>query len=91
VLDKHAAVGPVVIVTGQLGSTVGTAALVSEWQTAKVARVALVNHGSVRRGSVSTWLTGLHNPLAMTLAPGPSLLVGDWSTGVVYRLSPDAG
>jgi len=26
-----------VIVTGQLGSTVGTAALVSEWQTAEVA------------------------------------------------------
>jgi hypothetical protein len=91
VLDKHAAVGPVVIATGQLGSSVGTAALVSEWQTAKVARVALVKHGSSFKGSVSTWLTGLRNPLAMTLAPGPSLLVGDWSTGIIYRLTGRTG
>lgn len=60
----------------------------SEWQTAKVARVALVRHGTEFKGSVTTWLTGLHNPLAMTLVPGPSLLVGDWGTGVIYRLSP---
>ena len=75
-------------VTGQLGRAAGTAALVSEWQTAKVARVALVRHGTEFKGSVTTWLTGLHNPLAMTLVPGPSLLVGDWGTGVIYRLSP---
>jgi glucose/arabinose dehydrogenase len=86
VLDRHAAVGPVVIVTGQLGGSVRTSALVSEWQTAKVARVPLFNHGS-SHGSVSTWLTGLGNPLAMTLAPGRSLLVGDWATGVIYRIS----
>jgi len=40
VLDRHAAVGPVVVVTGQLGKAVGTGALVSEWQMAKVARVS---------------------------------------------------
>jgi glucose/arabinose dehydrogenase len=87
VLDKHAAVGPTVIVTGQLGDSVGTSALVSEWQTAKVARVALVNHGSSYRGSVSTSLTGLRNPLAMALTPERSVLVGDWGTGVIYRIS----
>jgi glucose/arabinose dehydrogenase len=91
VLDKHAAVGPVVIATGQLGSSVGNSALLSEWQTAKVARVALVRHGSKFTGSVSTLLTGLRNPLALTLAPGPSLLVADWGTGIVYRLSGRGG
>src|SRR5262249_41029001 len=41
VLDKHAAVSGVVIVDGQLGKNVGTAALVAEWATGKVERVAL--------------------------------------------------
>ena len=34
-LDKHAAAGGVAVVTGQLGSSVGTAALVSEWGSAR--------------------------------------------------------
>jgi glucose/arabinose dehydrogenase len=87
VLDKHAAVGPVAIVTGQLGGATGTAALVSEWQSAKVQRVALVKHGSGYTGVVSTWLTGLHNPLALVLGPQRSVLVGDWSTGTIYRIT----
>jgi glucose/arabinose dehydrogenase len=87
VLDKHAAVGPVVIVTGQLGSSTGTSALVSEWQSAKVQRIALVKRGSGSRGVVSTWLTGLHNPLALALGPQRSVLVGDWSTGTIYRIT----
>jgi glucose/arabinose dehydrogenase len=87
VLDKHAAVGPVVIVTGQLGSSTGTSALVSEWQSAKVQRIALVKRGSGYRGVVSTWLTGLHNPLALALGPQRSVLVGDWSTGTIYRIT----
>jgi glucose/arabinose dehydrogenase len=87
VLDKHAAVGPVVIVTGQLGRLTGTSALVSEWQSAKVERIALVKRGSGYAGVVSTWLTGLHNPLALTLGPQRSVLVGDWGTGTIYRIS----
>ncbi len=88
VLDQHAAVGSLVIVTGQLGPTVGTAALVAEWQTAKVARVALVQGGSgYRGGSPEAWLRGLRNPLALVLAPGGSVLVGDWGTGIVYRIT----
>ncbi len=90
VLDKHAAVGPVVILTGQLGPAVGTSALVSEWQTAKVARVALTADRSSFRGTVSTWLTGIRNPLALAIAPHRSVLVGDWATGVVYRVSETA-
>jgi glucose/arabinose dehydrogenase len=87
VLDKHAAVGPVVIVTGQLGSSTGTAALVSEWQSAKVQRITLVKRGSSYTGAVSTWLTGLHNPLALALGPQRSVLVGDWGTGTIYRIT----
>jgi glucose/arabinose dehydrogenase len=40
VLDKHAAVGPVVIVTGQLGRAVGPSLLVSDWGTGVVYRLS---------------------------------------------------
>jgi glucose/arabinose dehydrogenase len=86
VLDKHAAVGGVAIATGQLGASVGTAALVPEWQSAKVLRVALSRNGSTYKGSVTPFLTGIRNPLAIVLAPDRSLLVGDWATGTIYRV-----
>lgn len=91
VLDRHAAVGPVAIVTGQLGRAVGTAALVSEWQSATVKRVALVRDGLGFRGVVSTWLTGVHNPLAIARGPGNSVLVGDWTSGIIYRIARAGG
>jgi hypothetical protein len=77
----------VVIVTGQLGPAVGTAALMGEWTVGKVARVALVRHGSSYRGSPSILLSGFHNPLALALAPDGSLLVGDWGNGIIYRIA----
>jgi glucose/arabinose dehydrogenase len=87
VLDKHAAVGGVAIVTGQLGASVGTAAIVPEWSVAKVQRVALTHTASGYRGSVAPFLTGIRNPLAIAPAPGGhSLLVGDWATGTIYRI-----
>lgn len=90
VLDKHAAVGGVAIVTGQLGTSVGTAAIVPEWNVAKVQRVALTRTGSDLEGAVTPFLTGLHNPLAIALTPnGHSLLVGDWATGTIYLLERD--
>jgi glucose/arabinose dehydrogenase len=88
VFDPHAAVGPVAIVTAQLGTSVGNAALVGEWPTAKVARVALTRHGSTYSGSTSVWLTGLRHPLALAVAPGRAVLIGDWGTGTVYRIAP---
>jgi len=91
VLDKHAAVGGVAIVTGQLGASVGTAAIVPEWNVAKVQRVALARTSSGFTGTVTPFLTGLHNPLAVALAPdGRSLLVGDWATGTIYAIERDA-
>jgi glucose/arabinose dehydrogenase len=87
VLDKHAAAGGVAIVTGQLGPGAGTAALVAEWQTGTVQRVALTRSGSTYRGSTSTFLTGLKNPLPVATTGDGGVLVGDWSTGIVYRIA----
>ncbi|MGA9875801.1 MAG: hypothetical protein WBQ21_08330 [Solirubrobacteraceae bacterium] len=86
ILDKHAAAGGVVIATGQLGASVGTAALVAEWQSAKVVKVALTRTGSTYAGTVTPMLSGMENPLALSLAPDDSLLVGDWGTGTIYRI-----
>jgi hypothetical protein len=87
VLDKHAAVGGVALLTGQLGASIGTAAIVPEWAVAKVQRVALTRTSSGYEGAVTPFLTGIQNPLAITLAPEHSLLVGDWQTGTIYRIS----
>jgi glucose/arabinose dehydrogenase len=87
VLDKHAAAGGVAIVTGQLGDTVGTAALVAEWQSQKVLRVALTKSGSSYEGSVAPFLTGLKNPLPVLTTTEGAVLVGDWTTGTIYRVA----
>jgi glucose/arabinose dehydrogenase len=72
VLDRHAAAGGVALLRGS--------AIVAEWQSGKVLRVS-------RTGSVTTFLTGLKNPLPVARAPGGALLVGDWSTGTIYRVA----
>jgi glucose/arabinose dehydrogenase len=87
VLDEHAAAGGVAIVTGQLGESTGTAAIVAEWQSGKVMRVALTRSGSGYRGSAAPFLTGLKNPLPVLSSSDGALLVGDWSTGTVYRIA----
>ncbi len=87
VLDKHGAVGGVAILTGQLGASIGTSAIVPEWNVAKVQRVALTRSGPGYHGSVTPFLTGIANPLAIALAADGSLLVGDWATGKIFRIS----
>ena len=87
-LDKHAAVGSVAILTGQLGRATGNAALVAEWQLGKVQRVALNKTSGTYRGSVSRWISGLRDPLALILTPKRSVLVGDWGSGKVYQIAP---
>ncbi len=90
VLDRHGAVGGVAIATGQFGPSIGTAALVAEWNVAKVQQIALTKTGSSFQGPVvKPFLRGLHNPLALAFAPDRSLLVGDWATGVIYRIAPE--
>ena len=87
VLDKHAAVDGVAIVTGQLGSSVGTAAIVTEWAMGKVLRVDLTKKGSTYAGTATTFLTGMKNPVPVVLS-GDALFTGDWTTGTIYRITP---
>lgn len=90
VLDKHAAVSGVAIVTGRLGTTIGNSAIVAEWALGKVERVALTKTGGTYTGTATTLLTGVKNPVAVTLANDGSLLVGDWTSGIIYRVATTA-
>ena len=87
VLDKHGAVGGVAIVTGQLGRTVGASAIVAEWASGKVQRISLNRSGATYEGSVAPFLTGLKNPLPVLTTGDGAVLVGDWGTGTIYRIS----
>jgi glucose/arabinose dehydrogenase len=87
VLDKHAAVSGVAIVTDGLGASFSPSALVAEWATGVVLRVALVRDGSTWTGTVEPFLTGLTQPVAVTSAPDGAVLVGDWGTGTIYRIA----
>jgi glucose/arabinose dehydrogenase len=87
VLDTHAAVSDVAIVTGQLGSAVGTSALVAEWAVGKVQRVVLTRSATGFTGTVEPFLTGVANPVAVALGPDNALYVGDWTSGIVYRIT----
>ena len=81
VLDAHAAAGGVAIE--------GTSAIVAEWQRGVLLRVALKRTGSGYTGAVSQFLTGFRNPLPVATTRGGALLVGDWATGKIYRISTD--
>ncbi len=88
ILDKHAAVSGLAIVTGGLGPRIGTSALVAEWAVGKVQRVALTRHGAAWSGTTTPFLTGVKNPVPVLLTnPDGALLVGDWATGTVYAVS----
>lgn len=87
-LDKHAAAGGVAIATGQLGASVGTSALVPEWERGTVQRVPLTGSGSSLAGAApSTVLSGFTNPLPVLATASGSLYVGDWATGRIYRIA----
>ncbi|HEV8105568.1 MAG TPA: hypothetical protein VGP69_17690 [Gaiellaceae bacterium] len=43
--------------------------------------------GATYTGSASTFLFGFQHPLPV-LAAGSSVLVGDWGSGIVYRITP---
>jgi len=88
VLDKHAAVSGVAIITGGLGATVGPSAFVAEWAQGKVLRVALQHDGSSWSGTVMTFLDGLQQPVPIVVGPDGAVFVGDWATGIVYRVAP---
>jgi glucose/arabinose dehydrogenase len=74
VLDKHAAAGAVAVLGGNV--------LVSEWQVGRVLSAPL------QGGTATPYLTGVRNPLALIRASDGALLVGDWGTGRIYRITP---
>ena len=86
-LDAHAAVSGVAIVK-DFGASRGSSAIVAEWAKGVVLRVALTADGDMYRGTVEPFLTGLTNPVPVAAAPDGALFVGDWGTGVVYRVAP---
>jgi glucose/arabinose dehydrogenase len=87
-LDKHAAAGGVAVATGGLGQTIGTAALVSEWELGKVLAVSLRTSGpAVTGSSPRTVLTGFKSPLPLLATSAGALYVGDWTTGRIYRIA----
>jgi len=90
VLDKHAAVSGVAVVTGQLGPAVGSSALGAEWAVGQVQRVALTRQPTGWTGTVEPFLIGVKNPVALALGPGGALCVGDWTTGTIYRITGTA-
>jgi len=89
-LDEHAALSGIAIVTGQLGPTVGTSAVVAEWAKGNVQRVVLAPQGATYTAAVEPFLTGIEKPVAVSLAPDGSLFVGDWATGTIYRIAKAA-
>jgi glucose/arabinose dehydrogenase len=86
VLDAHAGVSGVAIVSGLLATGVGTSAIVAEWATGSVLRVDLAHDGSTYHGTVAPFLSGLTNPVPVISGPDGSLFVGDWGTGMIYRI-----
>ena len=74
VLDPHAAVSGLALVDGR-------SAIVAEWKLGKVQRVDLTTH------EVTAFLTGFESPEPVTATPAGAVLVGDWGTGKVYRVT----
>jgi glucose/arabinose dehydrogenase len=86
VLGKHAAAGGLAVVQDELGTALGPAAVVAEWALGQVLRVPLAAKGE--RGSAAVpFLTGFKNPLPVAVTPDGGLLVGDWTTGKLYRIA----
>ena len=87
VLGKHAAAGGVAVLTTQLSGRFADSALVAEWQTGKVQRIPLERTADGYRGTAKPFLTGIANPLPVVATTDGAVLVGDWSTGTIYRIA----
>src|SRR3954452_13811711 len=87
VLGRHAAVSGVAVVTGQLGAGVGNGAVVAEWATGKVKLVRLSTSAPGYTARPSTLLTGFANPVPVLVDRTGALLVGDWTSGRLYRIT----
>lgn len=91
VLDQHAAVSGLAFISGALGAGTGTSAVVAEWATGKVKRVAIAGGDGEYRGTASDFIGGIEHPVPVLTTDDGALLVGDWATGTVYRIRATAG
>lgn len=82
-LDKHAAVSGVAVVSSRAGPT----AYVAEWATGKVVQVRLSGSSGKYSGTAGAFITGIESPVPVIASGNTSLLVGDWATGTVYRVT----
>ena len=91
VLGKHAAVTGVAVLTGPLATRTGSgaaeAAAVAEWMAGEVRVVPLT--ASAGRGAVTAaaFLGGFEHPAPVIVTHTGALLVGDWGTGRVVRVT----
>jgi glucose/arabinose dehydrogenase len=85
VLDQHAAASGVALDEDGFASVREPSAFVAEWAKCVVLRVGLATAGPA---SVEPFVTGLQNPVPVAAAPDGSLIVGDWGSGMVYRIAP---
>jgi glucose/arabinose dehydrogenase len=86
-LDAHAAVSGVAIATGQLGASVGNAAVVAEWATGRVLQIPLAQGSATRGATPKPFLTGIEKPEPVLLGADGAVFVGDWQTGKVFRIA----
>ena len=86
-LDRHAAVSGLAIVQSGSGATREATAFVAEWALGRVQRVTLTGSARETVGIVAPFLTGLKNPVPVLAGADGTLFVGDWTTGIVYRIT----
>lgn len=66
-----------------------TVLLVALWGQGEVVQVKLTADGDNANGEVSPFLTGLRNPQHLLAWRDGSLLVSDFASGAIYRITPE--
>lgn len=82
-LDKHAAVSGLALLT----SGGRTTAYLAEWAEGKVLAVPLTGKSGSYSGAPQLLVSGVQGPVPVIASTHNSLLVGDWITGTVYRIT----
>ncbi len=60
----------------------------AEWARGLVLRVDLHESNGTWTGAPTPFLTGVANPVAVALDGVGAVLVGDWTSGTIYRVAP---
>ena len=82
-LDEHAAVSGIAVLT----SSGKTTAYVAEWAQGKVLAVALSGKSGSYSGSPQPFIGGIQGPVPVIASAHDSLLIGDWLSGTIFRIT----